>query len=261
MPSTPSSAPSPPSSERPAAEVAAVFGAVTLATVALSHAGGALPWFAEYVHLAVAILFLWTALHMAQRQPDGTRRYGLALGGVLDPPDAPPAGPLGGLVDLGKALAGALPSALRESAVALALAALIFPPFVVAFYVWHAPRHAFTLALPEEPASYALAQVLLIALPEEALFRGYFMGRLGDAFPRRVRVLRASLSPAALVGSSVLFALIHYAVDLNPVRLAVFFPALAFGWLTALRGGIGAATVFHALSNLLSDILVRSWLL
>jgi hypothetical protein len=33
-----------------------------------------------------------------------------------------------------------------------------------------------------------------------------------------------------------------------------------FGWLRALRGGIGAAAGFHALCNLLSDVLARSWL-
>jgi hypothetical protein len=59
---------------------------------------------------------------------------------------------------------------------------------------------------------------------------------------------------------ALLFALIHFAVDLNPARLAVFFPALLFGWLRALRGGIGAAAAFHASCNLLSEVLVRSWL-
>jgi membrane protease YdiL (CAAX protease family) len=250
---------SPPRADHPVREVVAVFAGVTLATVALSRAGS-LPWFADYVHLSVGVLFLWTALHMSQRQPNGTERYGLALGGVLDPPQDAPPGLLGGVLDLARALWRAAPSAAREAGVALALAAVIFPPFVVGFYLWHGPQRAFVFHLPDDLASYALAQLLVIALPEEALFRGYLMGRLGDAFPGRVRLLRASLSVPAWLGSSVLFALIHFAVDLNVIRLAVFFPALAFGWLTALRGGIGAAVVFHALSNLLSDVLVRGWL-
>ena len=50
------------------------------------------------------------------------------------------------------------------------------------------------------------------------------------------------------------------AVDLQPARLAVFFPALLFGWLRALRGGIGAPAALHVLCNLLSDLLARSWL-
>jgi membrane protease YdiL (CAAX protease family) len=57
-----------------------------------------------------------------------------------------------------------------------------------------------------------------------------------------------------------LFGLLHFAVDPNPARLAVAGPALLFGLLRELRGGIGAAIVFHAACNVLSDVLVRSWL-
>jgi membrane protease YdiL (CAAX protease family) len=57
-----------------------------------------------------------------------------------------------------------------------------------------------------------------------------------------------------------LFAAIHFLVEPHPARLAVFFPALLFGWTRAWRGGIGAALVLHAMSNLYSEILARSWL-
>ena len=36
--------------------------------------------------------------------------------------------------------------------------------------------------------------------------------------------------------------------------------ALLFGLIRARRGGIGAALVFHALCNLLSEVLTRGWL-
>ena len=49
-------------------------------------------------------------------------------------------------------------------------------------------------------------------------------------------------------------------LDLAPERLAVAFPALLFGWLRAWRGGIGAALLVHAASNVYADILVRGWL-
>ena len=142
----------------------------------------------------------------------------------------------------------------------LAVAAVVFPPFVLGFYLFHRPTHAFSLQLPDSLASYALTQLLVVALPEEALFRGYIQGRLGEPFTRRVRVLGAELSPAAVSIQALLFALIHFAVDLHPYRLAVFFPALAFAWLRERRGGIGAPAAFHALCNLFSDVLVRSWL-
>ena len=85
-------------------------------------------------------------------------------------------------------------------------------------------------------------------------------GRLSEAFPKTRRLLGAELSLAALLVQAALFGLLHFAVDLQPARLAVFFPALLFGWLRALRGGIGAPAAFHVLCNLLSDVLARSWL-
>jgi hypothetical protein len=60
--------------------------------------------------------------------------------------------------------------------------------------------------------------------------------------------------------ASTLFALVHLASDPRPDELATFFPGLVFGWLRARRGGIGAALSFHALSNILAEVLVRSWL-
>lgn len=246
--------------DRPLAEAGLVFGVIAATTVALDALAPRLG-LANHEHLLIGALFLWTALHFAQRQPDGLARYGLGLGGLLEPmqPDAPP-GLGGAALDLLHALRRAAPSALRETGVALAAAALIFPPFVVGFRLWHQPTVGFEWIAPEDPLGYLLGQLLVVGLPEEALFRGYFQGRLADGWPGTRRLLGVALSPGAWLGQAALFALLHFAVDPNPVRLAVFFPGLAFGWLRAWRGGIGAAIVFHALSNLLSDILVRGWL-
>ncbi|MDD9936978.1 MAG: MrtC family glutamic-type intramembrane protease [Myxococcales bacterium] len=235
-----------------------VFGGVTVGTVLISLAGR-VPALAEYVHLGVGILFLGTAVHMAGRAPGGLEGHGLSLGGLLEPAERPAPGLFDGVKDLAGALLTGIGPTLRELGVALALAALIFPPFAYGFYLWNAPPRAFELAWPPELASYALSQVLVIALPEEAFFRGYLQTRLAEG-RRRVKVLGAELSLPVLVLTSALFALIHFAVDPHPARLAVFFPALVFGWLRELRGGIGAAVFFHALSNLLSDVLARSWL-
>ena len=68
----------------------------------------------------------------------------------------------------------------------------------------------------------------------------------------------AAVARGALV-SSVLFALGHIAVIPNPQRLAVFFPALAFGWMRARTGSIAAGAVFHALCNVVSDVLHTSY--
>jgi membrane protease YdiL (CAAX protease family) len=42
-------------------------------------------------------------------------------------------------------------------------------------------------------------------------------------------------------------------------RLAVFFPALLFGWLRARTGGIGASVLFHASCNLYALLLGRGY--
>jgi membrane protease YdiL (CAAX protease family) len=44
-----------------------------------------------------------------------------------------------------------------------------------------------------------------------------------------------------------------------PARLAVIFPSLVFGWLRARTGGIGASLTFHAMCNVLSEILGRAY--
>jgi membrane protease YdiL (CAAX protease family) len=82
------------------------------------------------------------------------------------------------------------------------------------------------------------------------------MGRLDDLFGARgrFRLLGAEVGPSLFV-QAALFALGHYAVDLDPARLAVFFPALAFGWLKARRGSIVAPMLFHAASNVFMDML------
>ena len=49
------------------------------------------------------------------------------------------------------------------------------------------------------------------------------------------------------------------AVIPNPQRLAVFFPALLFGWMRARTGSIAAGALYHALCNVLADTLHVSY--
>jgi membrane protease YdiL (CAAX protease family) len=107
-------------------------------------------------------------------------------------------------------------------------------------------------------ADEALGQFLVIALPEEAFYRGYLQTSLDDAWPPRLRILGAQLGPGVLV-TSVVFALGHVATEVHPNRLSVFFPSLLFGYLRTRRGGIGSAAAFHALCNLFASFLARSY--
>jgi len=211
----------------------------------------------QYVQLVVAAIFLLTSIRLTRRDP---AHYGVALGGLLEPAaDEQPAGPLG-LFDLGRAMVKALPSAAVEIGVAAGIGAVVLPLYAVGFYVWNEPAQNFSLALPPNVASFALAQLIVVALPEEAFFRGYLQTALSDLTTKRLRVLGVELASGAWVLQAALFAAIHFIVEPHPARLAVFFPALLFGWTRAWRGGIGAALMLHAMSNLYSEILARSWL-
>lgn len=245
----------------PLREVAVVHAVVAVLTFGITRLRDVGPA-ADYVHLLVAALFLLVAVKLAQREPAGMERHGIDLAGLLSPPEEETAdrsvGPLG-LWDLLRAARDAAPAALRESTIALGLALVIFPPFAIGFHLYHQPTHPFVPRLPDDMASFALTQLLVVGLPEEALFRGYFQTRLTDAWPPTRRFLGAEVSIPALVGQAALFAVVHFVVDLAPARLAVFFPGLLFGWLRAWRGGIGAAMLLHALSNVYADVLVKGW--
>jgi uncharacterized protein len=183
-----------------------------------------------------------------QGDDDRVRRAGLALGGLVIP----------GRLRL-RVLA-------RETAVACAwgfgLSAIVAVPFFFGWHAWWArtmPRLTFSLAVtPIDAVDEALAQVLVIALPEEAFYRGYLQSRLDDAWPPRWRVLGARVGPGLLAGAAI-FALGHIVTVPVVTRLAVFFPALLFGWLRARTGGIGASVCFHAVCNLASQALGRGY--
>ncbi|HEX6240099.1 MAG TPA: MrtC family glutamic-type intramembrane protease [Polyangiales bacterium] len=209
-----------------------------------------------YGHLVLAAAFLGTALYCARRQGVSAAHYGIDLSGVLEARARADGSP----EPLWEALVRGAREALREFGFALLCAALIFPPYVVAFRLFHGVDTDFTLHLPSAFVDYALGQILVVALPEEALFRGYFQTRMSELWPPSTRVLGALLSLRALLWQAALFALLHFLVGLSPARLTVFFPALVFGWMRARRGGIGAAVWFHALSNLLSELLIRGYL-
>jgi membrane protease YdiL (CAAX protease family) len=137
---------------------------------------------------------------------------------------------------------------------ALIFAIVLFPPIAIgAPFVWGVGEASWSFVLPEGYPSLALVHLIAIALPEEVFYRGYVMGRLDDVFAGRVRLLGAKVGWALPI-QAVLFAAGHYLVDFNPGRLAVFFPALAFGWLKARRGTLGAGVIFHALSNIFMDL-------
>ena len=195
-----------------------------------------------FVFLASTWVLVWSG------DDDRVRRAGLALGGLVLPAEQP------FKVLLGKAAVAV--------GWALGLAAIVAVPFFFGWRYWwaqSAPRMAFSLSVrPLELANEAAGQLFVIALPEEAFYRGYLQSRLDEAWPPRWRFVGASVGPGWL-GASAIFAIGHLATVHAPTRLAVFFPALLFGWLRARTGGIGASACFHAVCNLYSEALGRGY--
>ncbi len=222
-----------------------------------------IPALSDYAHLAVGALFLGLALREARALPNGLAHFGIELGGVLDADqsDGLPPGPFG-LFELARTMRSALPAFFRELFVALGVATIVFVPFAAGFYFWHQPTRPFELTFPDEFLSLAGAHLIVVAIPEEAFFRGFVQTRLLDHFDpqRKSRFLGAPMALNVLLLQALLFALVHFVVDLNPAKLAVFFPALWFGMMRAWRGGIGAGVLVHAMSNIYSSILFESWL-
>jgi membrane protease YdiL (CAAX protease family) len=194
----------------------------------------------------VGFTFLGATWLLVWRHDDGVvRRSGLSLGGLVIP----------GSLDV----AAVLRSAGVALAWAIAASAIVAVPFFLGWRFWWAPR--LTFALSVKPADFAgdvLGQLLVIALPEEAFYRGYLQSRFDEAWPPRWKVLGASVGPGLLAAAAI-FAAGHLVTVHAPARLAVFFPALVFGWLRARTGGIGASVGFHTFCNVYSQLLGRAY--
>jgi membrane protease YdiL (CAAX protease family) len=232
-------------------EPLAAYAAVIVLAVGLFWAGQAVGFVQQLMHGLIACSFL-LGPRLASRlsgQPFDERAAGVTL---------QPVGP-----------------ALRVLGVALLVT---WPAFVVGFFLYYgavcsgqtplggwgelmAPFCArwrglagFHLRLPDGFLLLLLSQILVVAVPEEIFFRGYLMSRLEARWPSRARLWGAAVGWPLLV-SSLLFAAGHFLVDLAPARLAVFFPALVFGWMRNRSGSVAPGAVFHALCNVLSETL------
>jgi membrane protease YdiL (CAAX protease family) len=216
-------------------------------TIAVAGITMGLPdrWHATLVGAA----FLGATWALVWRQDDErVLRAGLALGGLVLP--------------------GRLPIGLlaRRAAAAcawgLGVTALVAVPFFFGWHAWWArvmPKLSFSLAVrPIDAADEVLAQLFVIALPEEAFYRGYLQSRFDEVWAPRWRVFGAQVGPGLFVGAAI-FAVGHLVTVHAPTRLAVFFPALLFGWLRARTRGIGASVCFHAMCNVYSQALGRGY--
>lgn len=218
--------------------------ASALVTAVVTAASSLVP--DRFVATAVGFVFLGATWLLVWRGDDArVERSGLALGGVVLP----------GRLDVARLSRSALEAVLW----AALLSAITFGPFFVGWRMFWHPHGAFSLRLGAwDVLNEVFGQVVIIALPEEAFYRGYLQSRLDDLLPVRVRAFGAELGPSILV-TSVIFALGHFATIREPARLAVFFPSLLFGFLRARTGGIGAGVAFHASCNVFSELLGKGF--
>lgn len=215
--------------------------ATSLLAAALSYA---LP--EEHAATGVGATFLLAVYLLVLRDGDDVRidADGLALGGLFNREKL--------------SATTLVRSALGALGWALLLGLLVFPPFWFSYPLWYQPLGGFSPAPLGTIADEVFGQVLGIAFPEEAFYRGYLQSALDRAWPPSLTIARARVGAGILV-TSALFALGHYLTDPTPSRLAVFFPSLLFGWLRARTGGVGAPIAFHALCNLVATYLGRSY--
>jgi membrane protease YdiL (CAAX protease family) len=91
--------------------------------------------------------------------------------------------------------------------------------------------------------SFLIMGALAAPLSEEAAFRGYAMGLLEKAWGH---------APAAIVGSSVLFAAVHFVQGIDAVKLSLYFSAgVLFATVAYMTNSLYAAMAVHSLGDIL----------
>jgi uncharacterized protein len=140
---------------------------------------------------------------------------------------------------------------------AFAEIAQLLPPRISALLSPLRGPVSFQPRLPDRFPEWMIHHLLVVALPEEFFYRGFIQTRLRDAWPQGKMFLGARLGPA-FFATAALFAVGHLAIFL-PWRLAVFFPALIFGWMRERTGTVLGATLFHAACNLYLAFLQTSF--
>ncbi len=152
-------------------------------------------------------------------------------------------------------------SFFKSCLVFLIAAVVVFPPFLAAAHFWQImvfKKTAFHAASFPNIGNAMLFQLLLIALPEEFYFRGYFQSTIDIVCKKRIRFLGIDVGWGFLVTAAV-FAVAHTIVAYQWWHFSIFFPALLFGYLRLRTGSITAPVLFHVASNVLMDWFARSY--
>lgn len=170
----------------------------------------------------------------------------------------------------------------RDAKIVAILCAITFPPYIIGHHLYMTYGHDWVAAagfeklasfiprrrlhpnVPADAAAWGLAiwwflktaatHSLGVALPEETFYRGYLQPRLESLWKPTRRIFGTPVGKAAVV-TAALFALGHFLGEWNPLRLGPFFPALVFAWQRNATGSVVGAITYHALCNILGEVL------
>ena len=141
----------------------------------------------------------------------------------------------------------------------LAVLTAVFVPYVIGHYAFArwVLGGTFDFRLPAGLVTSALEQIVYIALPEEMFFRGYLQTQFDLVYGRPYRILGAECGVGLVVAAAV-FAACHVFHG-GPARLIVFFPGVLYGWLRERTGTIAVPGLYHAVSNVLMEVMLASF--
>lgn len=149
----------------------------------------------------------------------------------------------------------------RDLLTFLVVSLVIFPPFLLAAHGWMrlvVGAGEFHFAGFPNFWNLLFVQVLIVALPEEFFFRGYFQSTMDVLFEKRWKIFGVCLGWGWLI-TAVVFAFAHTVIVYQWWHFSIFFPALVFGFLRERTGNIIAPTLFHAASNLIMNWFVQCY--
>lgn len=135
---------------------------------------------------------------------------------------------------------------------------VILIPYCLAYYAFFYLKTQnsdynliFSWHMPSMWGLELLTQTFAIALPEEFFYRGF----LQSSLQRRYSPLKA------IVITNIVFAVSHFVGGLAPHRLLTFFPGLVFSYLVYRQHSLLSAILFHAIFNVVGQILAASLIL